>query len=624
MSKKYEELANEIINLTGGKGNITAAWHCVTRLRFNLVDSNKVKIDDIKKVKGVMGAQFSGEQFQVIIGNDVSNVFEEVENQLGTLSEPIGRGDSGKKNLVNMFMDTISGIFTPAMPALIGGGLLKGVLALLTAFNLLSVESSGYALLNIIGDSAFYFMPFIIAVSSARRFKTNEYLALAVAGSLLYPTIMDGFKAQAAGEAVQALNLFGAIPIPYMNYSSSVIPIILATYLLKFVYKFVKQYVPAAISTMFTPMLTLIVVIPITLVVLGPIGTYVGGILSVGISWLFEHAGFVAGAVIGAIYPLLVMTGMHWALSPIMINTFAQLGYDNTMMPGMLAATFAMAGATIGVFLKTKNSDMKQVSLSAGISAIIGITEPAMYGVTLKLKKPFYAAIAAGGAAGAILNIFNVKSFGMAMPGLVALAGYADPKNGQNMVIAIIGCLVAFVGALALTMVLGFKDEVEEVIEKTDIQAGKQFHLMAPTKGKLVPVETLTDQTFAEQIMGHTIAIEPKENKITAPLDGEVVMIAETQHAIGLKGDNGLEVLIHIGIDTVELKGNGFSPKVKVGDKVKTGDLLMEMKIKDIQTAGYDPVVLMIVTNTADYLKILPVSEKDHVDSTTNVSVAIS
>ncbi len=388
MSKKYGALATQVIDLIGGKTNITAAWHCVTRLRFNVVNSDKVKIEDIKKINGVMGAQFSGDQFQVIVGSDVSNAYEEVEVQLGTLSVKSDQ-KTGQKNLVNNFMDTISGIFTPAMPALIGAGLLKGILALFLAFHWIAIDGSAYFILNIISDSAFYFLPFIIAVSSARRFKTNEYLALAIAGSMLYPTLVNGFNTQAAGEMVQAINLFELIPIPYINYSSSVIPIILATYLLKWVYKFFKDFIPATLTTMFTPMLSLLVVIPLTLSILGPIGTYVGSILSVGIAWLYANAGFLAGAVIGAVYPLLVMTGMHWALSPIMISSFAQLGFDNTIMPGMLAATFAMAGATFGVFFKTKNIDMKQISFSSGISAVIGITEPAMYGVTLKLKKPF-------------------------------------------------------------------------------------------------------------------------------------------------------------------------------------------------------------------------------------------
>lgn len=619
---KYTELVTTLIDLIGGKKNVTNAWHCVTRLRFNLVDTNKVKIDDIKKTKGVMGAQFSGDQFQIIIGNDVSNVFSEVETQLGVLSQE--SSSTEKKNILNLFMDTISGIFTPALPALIGTGLLKGFLALIVAFNWMSIESTGYQVLNMIGDCAFYFMPFILAVSSARKFKTNEYLALCVAGILLYPTMINGFNAQAAGETVQALKLFGLLPIPYLNYSSSVIPIILATYLLKHIYNAVKKIVPTTITTMFTPMLTLLIVVPITLIVLGPIGTYVGAILAQGVSWLFEYAGFIAGGLIGAIYPLLVMTGMHWALSPIMINTFAQFGYDNTMMPAMLAATFAMAGATFGVFFKTKNEDMKQVSLSSGISALMGITEPAMYGVVLKLKKPLYAAIIGGGVAGVIFNLFDLKSFGMSMPGLIAIAGYADQANSQNLIIAIIGSIIAFAIAFVVTIILGFVEEVDPEKKAEKMAAEGNLKVHAPVEGTIIPVESLTDPTFSEQIMGHTTAINPTSPKITAPITGEVVLIAETRHAIGLKSDDGLEILLHLGIDTVELKGEGFTPKVAVGDHVEIGDLLMEMNIKEITAAGYDPVVLMIVTNSNDYLKILPVYENDEVNKMTEISIAIS
>lgn len=621
MSKKYEALATQVIDLIGGKTNITAAWHCVTRLRFNVVNSDKVKIEDIKKINGVMGAQFSGDQFQVIVGSDVSNAYEEVEVQLGTLSVKSDQ-KTGQKNLVNNFMDTISGIFTPAMPALIGAGLLKGILALFLAFHWINIDGSAYFILNIISDSAFYFLPFIIAVSSARRFKTNEYLALAIAGSMLYPTLVNGFNTQSAGEMVQTINLFELIPIPYINYSSSVIPIILATYLLKWVYKFFKDFIPATLTTMFTPMLSLLVVIPLTLSILGPIGTYVGSILSVGIAWLYANAGFLAGAVIGAVYPLLVMTGMHWALSPIMISSFAQLGFDNTIMPGMLAATFAMAGATFGVFFKTKNIDMKQISLSSGISAVIGITEPAMYGVTLKLKKPFYAAMIAGGVAGAMLNVFDVKTFGMSMPGLISLAGYADPNNSLNMVIAILGSGLAFVAALALVLILGFTEENTEA--ETIVETGKQIQLAAPVTGTIVPIEIVSDSMFADQIMGYTAAIMPSNHTISSPFNGEVVMIAETSHAIGLKSDEGVEVLLHLGIDTVELQGAGFALQVKVGDSVRTGEPLMTMDVPAIQMAGYDPVVLMIVTNTKDYLKILPTTETDEVTAKTVIAVAVN
>lgn len=623
---KHTELASTIIDLVGGKKNITAAWHCVTRLRFNVVDDSKIRIDDIKNTKGVMGAQFSGDQFQVIIGNDVSKVFDEVENQLGVLPNEANEGKGKKGNLINTLMDTISGIFTPALPALVGTGLLKGVLALCTAFNWLQIESTGYQLLNIVADCAFYFLPFILAVASARKFKTNEYLALAIAGALLYPTMTSGAAALMAGETVTQLSLFGVLPIPYLTYSSSVIPIILATYLLKYVYNFVKKWMPATLTTMFTPMLTLLFVIPVTLIVLGPIGTYIGGALAGVINWLFNTAGFIGGAIIGAFYPLLVMTGMHWALSPIMIDTFGKLGFDNTLMPAMLAATFAMAGATFGVFFKTKSADMKQLSLSSGISAILGITEPAMYGVVLKLKRPLYAAIISGGIVGIFFNLFDVKTYGMAMPGLIALPGYVDASNSRNIVITIIGSLAAFLIAAVLTWVLGFTEETESEEQPKSgksIESGNQLNISSPVTGDIVPIETVSDVTFSEQIMGYTIAINPKSSKIKSPVEGEVVMIAETKHAIGLKSTDGLEILLHLGIDTVELHGDGFVPQVKVGDHVSVGDYLMNMDITSIKEAGYDPIVLTIVTNSNDYLKVLPVHSEDKIDSGNELSVVV-
>ncbi|MBO0439624.1 beta-glucoside-specific PTS transporter subunit IIABC [Candidatus Enterococcus ikei] len=624
---KYTELASTLVELIGGKKNVTAAWHCVTRLRFNVKDDSKIRIDAIKNTKGVMGAQFSGDQFQIIIGNDVSNVFDEVEEQLGTLSGEAGDGKGKNGNIVNQLMDTISGIFTPALPALVGTGLLKGVLALCTAFNWLQLESTGYQVLNIIADCAFYFLPFILAVSSAKKFKTNEYLALCIAGSLLYPSMTAGAAALMAGETVNQLSLFGILPIPYLTYSSSVIPIILATYLLKYVYDFVKKWMPATLTTMFTPMLTLLIVIPVTLIVLGPIGTYIGGALASVITWLFNSAGFIGGAIIGAFYPLLVMTGMHWAISPIMIDTFAKFGFDNTLMPAMLAATFAMAGATFGVFLKTKNKDMKQLSLSAGMSAILGITEPALYGVVLKLKRPLYAAIVSGGIVGIFFNLFNVKTFGMAMPGLIAIPGYVDASNGQNIIITIVGSLAAFLIAAGLTWVLGFTEETEDTSQsKTEgsVASGKQLNISSPVSGELVPIETVSDATFSEQIMGYTVAINPNSNKIKSPVEGEVIMIAETKHAIGLKSVDGLEILLHLGIDTVELQGKGFEPQVKVGDHVSVGDSIMSMDIKFIKESGYDPVVLTIITNSNDYLKVLPIHSEDAINFSDELSVVVS
>lgn len=634
MKKDYSKLAEDVIKFSGGEKNIQNAWHCVTRLRFNLKDKDAVEMDNIKHVKGVMGAQFSGDQFQVIIGNDVEEAFEAVENELGDVLTTQGETEEeteGQEGIVSRLMDFISGTFTPAMPAIIGAGLLKGIVSLIQAFNWLPQTGAEFKVLQMIADSAFYFLPFLLAVSAARKLKTNEFLAMSVAGVLLYPTMVNGFTALSAGKTIATMKLFGFLPMPYLSYSSSVIPILLAVWFLKYVYSWVKNWMPKAVSVMFSPVVTLLIVVPITLVVLGPLGTYVGGALSTVILWLFKHVSLLAGALLGAFYPLMVMTGMHWALMPLGLQIFTSQGFDNFMSPSLLAATFAMAGATFAVLFKTKDEEMKQVSLSAGISALLGITEPAMYGVTLKLKKPFIAAMIGGGISGAILNVFHVKAYGMGMPGLIALPGFVETHNNANFMIAVIGSVAAFAIAFVVAWLLGFKEESSNDGEsdtkneqKKNVQSGAQIKIAAPVSGQAVDVKTLTDETFAGQIMGQTTAIQPSSNEIVAPFDGEVTLVAETKHAVGLKSSDGIELLIHLGIDTVELHGENFVSHVKQGDHVSQGDLLMEMDVAAIKKAGYDPVVLSIVTNTADYLDVISTITSDHIVVGDNVTAAIN
>lgn len=634
MKKDFTKLASDVIKYAGGDKNIQNAWHCVTRLRFNLKDKDAVEMENIKNVKGVMGAQFSGDQFQVIIGNEVEEAYEAVENQLGDTVTSQGTTETNKGNeegIVSRLMDFISGTFTPAMPAIIGAGLLKGIVSLIQAFNWLPQNGAEFKVLQMISDSAFYFLPFLLAVSAARKLKTNEFLAMSVAGVLLYPTMVNGFNALSAGKTVATMKLFGVLPMPYLAYSSSVIPILLAVWFLKYVYNWVKNWMPKAVSVMFSPVVTLLVVVPVTLVVLGPLGTYVGGALSGAILWLFKHASLLAGALLGAFYPLMVMTGMHWALMPLGLQIFTSQGFDNFMSPAILAATFAMAGATFAVLFKTKDEEMKQISLSAGISAVLGITEPAMYGVTLKLKKPFIAAMIGGAISGGILNVFHVKAYGMGMPGLIALPGYVSAHDNANFIVAVIASVIAFVIAFAAAWLLGFEEERTGDLqnetdggEKQNIQAGTQIKIAAPVSGKAVDVTSLADQTFAGQVMGQTTAIKPSSNEIVAPFDGEITLVAETKHAVGIKSVDGIELLIHLGIDTVELQGKNFISHVKAGDHIAQGDLLMEMDVAAIKKAGYDPVVLSIVTNTADYLNVISTTTSDNIVVGDNVAAAIS
>lgn len=632
MKKNYDELASNVIKYAGGERNIKNAWHCVTRLRFNLADKGSVDLESIKKVPGVMGAQFAGDQFQVIIGNDVEAAFDAVQKALGNsfTQENTDDGDN-KEGVISRLMDFISGTFTPAMPAIIGAGLLKGIVSLIQTFNWLPTNGAEFKVLEMISDSAFYFLPFLLAVSAARKLKTNEFLAMSIAGVLLYPTMVNGFNAMSAGKTVATMKLFGFLPMPYLAYSSSVIPILLAVWFLKYVFQWVKGWMPKSVTIMLSPVLTLLIVVPVTLVILGPLGTYVGTGFSAVILWLFKHVGIIAGALLGGLWPLLVMTGMHWAIMPFGLQIFNSQGFDSFMSPSILAATFAMAGATFAVLLKTKDDNMKQIALPAGISAILGITEPAMYGVTLKLKKPFIGALIGGGVTGAVFNVFHVKAFGMGMPGLIALPGFVEPHNNLNIIVAVAGSILAFVIAFIITWYIGFEDVKNDTVNKESVQnnniekgAGVQIKISAPVSGQAVPVENLADATFAGQVMGQTTAIQPSTNEIVSPFEGEVTLVAETKHAVGIKSVDGIELLIHMGIDTVELQGKHFVSHIKQGDHVIQGDLLMEMDVAAIKEEGYDPVVLSIVTNSADYLDVISTTTSNDIVVGDNIAAAVN
>lgn len=632
MKKNYDELASNVIKYAGGERNIKNAWHCVTRLRFNLADKGSVDLESIKKVPGVMGAQFAGDQFQVIIGNDVEAAFDAVQKALGNsfTQENTDDGDN-KEGVISRLMDFISGTFTPAMPAIIGAGLLKGIVSLIQTFNWLPTNGAEFKVLEMISDSAFYFLPFLLAVSAARKLKTNEFLAMSIAGVLLYPTMVNGFNAMSAGKTVATMKLFGFLPMPYLAYSSSVIPILLAVWFLKYVFQWVKGWMPKSVTIMLSPVLTLLIVVPVTLVILGPLGTYVGTGFSAVILWLFKHVGIIAGALLGGLWPLLVMTGMHWAIMPFGLQIFNSQGFDSFMSPSILAATFAMAGATFAVLLKTKDDNMKQIALPAGISAILGITEPAMYGVTLKLKKPLIGALIGGGVTGAVFNVFHVKAFGMGMPGLIALPGFVEPHNNLNIIVAVAGSILAFVIAFIITWYIGFEDVKNDTVNKESVQnnniekgAGAQIKISAPVSGQAVPVENLADATFAGQVMGQTTAIQPSTNEIVSPFEGEVTLVAETKHAVGIKSVDGIELLIHMGIDTVELQGKHFVSHIKQGDHVIQGDLLMEMDVAAIKEEGYDPVVLSIVTNSADYLDVISTTTSNDIVVGDNIAAAVN
>lgn len=593
----FERIAKEVLENVGGANNVAHVTHCVTRLRFNLKDDSKADIDKIKKIKGVMGQVNKGGQFQVIIGNDVSDVYKELL-KLGNFKSSNNQEEEkgAKKGIITSVFDTIAGIFTPIIPAIAGCGMLKAFLGLFVALGLISTETQTYYIFSFISDAAFFFMPLLLAYTAGIKFKTSPFLAMVIGGVLLHPS----FSALvSAGEPVSFLGL----PVRLVNYSSSVIPIILIVWLMSYVEKLANKFIPKVLRLVFVPLIVITVTAPIGLIVIGPLGTVIGDVLASGIIFIDSKATWTLPLIMGGLTPLIVMTGMHYSLYPALFTQLATLGYQ-TLMPGMLISNVCQGAAALCVSIKSKNSELKQLASSTGITALLGITEPAMYGVNLKLKKPLYAVLCGGALGGLYAGLTAVKGYTPSGSGLPGIAAYIGPEM-SNVVNILIACGIGFVATFIITWFIGFEDEAVEEI--SDVKALKnKISIKSPVKGEAVPLSQVDDPTFAEEIMGKGIAIIPTEDEIFSPINGTVSLVFNTKHAIGLKTEDGAEVLIHIGLDTVKLNGEHFTTFVKSGDKVKVGDKLVEFDREAIKNKGYDIITPIIITNSSDYLDIIP------------------
>ncbi|TPG71369.1 PTS beta-glucoside transporter subunit EIIBCA [Brevibacillus laterosporus] len=598
-----EKVAKEIVALVGGKENIAHVTHCMTRLRFNLHDDQLANKELLEKTKGVMGTMKSGGQFQVIIGNDVAEVYKEMVKSTNLIESSQGEHKTQKKkqNPISAIFDVIAGVFTPILPAIAGAGMIKGLLSLVATFGWMSPDDSTYMILSAIGDGAFYFLPLILAFSAANKFGNNPFVAVAVAASVLHPQLT---ALLGTGQNTSFLGM----PVTAVTYASSVIPIVITIWLASYVEKAVDKVIHKSMKLILVPMLTLLIVVPLMLIAIGPIGTIIGNGLASGITALFDHAGLFAGLLLGGTMSLIIITGMHYALIPIMIGSVAQLGYDY-IFPMMFVANLAQAGAAFGVFLRTRNKEFKSIAISTSITATMGITEPAMYGVNMRLKKPFIAALIGGAVSGAFISLFKTKAYiiggNAGLPGLPVLIG-------ETFLYAIIGLIIAFVVGAVVTYLLGFVDipsdnDKEEPTEKegtTEHVLIKSEAIYSPLAGVVHPLKEVSDPTFSREIMGKGMAIEPAEGRVVSPVNGTVVSIFNTKHAIGLISDEGAEVLIHIGIDTVKLEGKHFTAHVQTGDQVKIGELLIEFDLHEIRQAGFETITPVIITNTDQYLEI--------------------
>lgn len=606
---KNEELAKHILEHVGGEKNIKNLTHCVTRLRFTLYDDKKANKHAIENLNGVLGVQEQGGQFQVIVGSKVNKIYQElIGNSQLSFSEEGTQPSGKKKSVVSNILETISSILIPSLPPVIGGGMIKGFLFMFWEFGWIEWGSDIFNLLNIISDGMFYFYPFLLAVSAAKRFKTNPYMALAIAGSMMHPTIYEGINA-----GLKSLKVIGSIGVPYLDYNSSVIPIILSVWVMSYVYRFFEKKIPDIISVIFTPMLTLVIVIPVCMIMICPLGYYIGEYIAQGVQVLIDFSPIVAGFVIGAIRPFTVLTGTHHAVRAIVSQQLATYGYT-TIGAMNYMSTMAQAAAPLAIYfvLRKHNEKMKNLSLSAAVSGFLGVTEPGLYGIIVKYKVAFIAVMIGGGIGGAISSVFGSAEYAMVMSSLITIpATFGD---------GFMGIVIGLPASIIITMaiIFMFRNKVIEEDQGVDTSKAEEMikpkisvnmddkllKLYAPVEGNVCALQDLSDETFAKEMMGKGIAILPEDHQICAPADGEITALFPTKHAIGMKTKDGLEILIHIGIDTVNLNGKYFTSKVNIGDQVIQGQVLVDFDYQKAAQEHYDTHVIVVITNSDDYLDI--------------------
>lgn len=591
-----KDLAKEIVNFVGGKENIIDVMHCVTRLRFKLKNESIADTKQLKNLKGVMTVIQSGGQYQIVIGDSVGAVHAEVVKVLGTNTDTHNQEDISDedKNIFNKFVSLMSGIFLPILGLMAASGALKGFLTAGVTLDLISDTSGTYQVLNAASDSMFYFLPIILGFSVGKVFKTNQYLSAAVGGALVYPTLVEMYN---SGEALTFLN----IPVVLMNYTMSVIPIILAVYFMSKIEKVLHKFIPQSLQLIFVPLLQLIIVVPITLLIIGPVSINASQLLADGSLALYSISPIVTGFVLAGIWQLAVMFGLHWAFIPVFINNFITFGFDpiNALL---FCSIFAQTGASMGVMLKTKNKELRSLSLTATISGFLGITEPAIYGVNLPHKKPFIMACIGAAFGGAIAGASSAKMFGVGPAGILGIPLFMNPEGLSFQFYGFLISLgVAFLIALVLTMLFGFKDSGNPEVFEQELPRKKSVEdeiIYSPISGKSIDLKDVNDEVFSSGMMGKGVAVIPTNGEIRAPFDGTILNVFKTKHAIGLISDKGIEVLIHVGLDTVNLKGEYFDILVTDSQEVKKGDLLGKFDLDAISKKGFDPTTPIIVTNS--------------------------
>lgn len=595
-SAKDAVLAKDIVNLVGGKDNVISLIHCVTRLRFKLKDESKADDDKIKHLKGVMGVAHAGGQYQVIIGSNVADIYDEAMPILGLSTESETAAADDNKNVFSKIVSFISSLFMPLLGVMTGAGMMKGLLVLLTTLGWVKSGSGTYMIWNAAGDAMFYFLPILLGFTAAKALHVNQFLGATIGAALVYP---DMIAAYTAGKSLT----FMGVHVVLMKYAQTMLPVIFAVWGVSLLEKFTKKVIPKTVQNLFVPLLDLMVVVPLSYLIIGPVFQTISQWIANASMWIYGLAPIVAGLVLGAIWQGVVILGLHWAFIPILMNNLTTNGFDpiNGIFYGTL---FGQVGACLAMGLKAKDTEFKEIALPAALSGFFGITEPIIYGVTLPHKKAFACASAGSAVGGAIAAAFHAGMYTMPGGGIFGIPCFINPKTGvdASFIAFVVAQIVSFALAFVLTMIFG--DVVVPTEENHDAVKAQEFKdeaVVSPLQGTVVALEKVNDPVFSQGTIGKGVAIQPTSKEIRAPFDGKVVSVFPTKHAIGLQSNNGVELLIHLGIDTVQLQGEGFDVKVSEGQNVKAGDLLESYDYEAIAKKGYDVVVPVIVTNSNNF-----------------------
>lgn len=617
---KYQALAKQIVQNVGGKKNVIDLTHCITRLRFKLKDESLANDDVLKQMDGVVTIMKSGGQYQVVIGNHVGAVFDDVCKVLGLKEGEISTSSEETQeetSLLNKLISIVSGCFQPILGILTATGMIKGLTALLTSLQLLDKSGGTYIILNAIGDAFFYFMPILLGYTSAKKFKLNNFTGMVIGAILCYPTIQaaaleanDALGTLFQGtifESVYYLKFLG-IPMIANDYTSSVVPVIIVVAFAAIIEKYVKKILPEMLHSFFVPFFVLLITLPIGLFIIGPVITILINMLGSLFTALYSFSSFLMCLCVGFFWQCLVIFGLHWALIPLSIINIQNMGYD-TALVGMFGTTFAQTAVVIAMYFKFKNKKMKTMCIPAAISGLCGITEPCIYGITLPKKTPFIFSLIGAACGGAVMGLAGVKKYTSGGLGIFGVVNYINTNNGDKsgMWFAFLCILVAMAVSFILTF-LFWKDDSVDNEYKQNVKED-EVDIISPLEGNVIPLENVSDEAFSGGLLGKGIAIEPTSGKVFAPFDGKIETLFETKHAIGMVSDSGCEVLIHIGFNTIQLNGKYFNAHVKEGDIVKKGQLLIEFDINAIKKAGYSVTTPVIITNTDKFKDIVDFSK---------------